>query len=70
MRMLEVISVPEAAKKWSISERRVQKLCEENRIPGVAKFSRMWLIPKDAEKPADGRLRNKKSNKLQEENIS
>ncbi len=68
--MLEVISVPEAAKKWSISERRVQKLCEENRIPGVAKFSRMWLIPKDVEKPADGRLRNKKSNKLQEENIS
>ena len=56
--------------EWSISERRVQKLCEENRIPGVAKFSRMWLIPKDAEKPADGRLRNKKSNKLQEENIS
>lgn len=68
--MLEFISAPEAAKKWGISERRVQKLCEENRIPGVAKFSRMWLIPKDAEKPADGRLRNKKSNKLQEENIS
>ena len=68
--MLEVISAPEAAKKWGISERRVQKLCEENRIPGVAKFSRMWLIPKDAEKPADGRLSNKKSNKLQEENIS
>ncbi len=34
------------------------------------KFSHMWLIPKDAEKPADGRLRNKKSNKLQEGNIS
>ena len=68
--MLEFISTPEAAKKWGISERRVQKLCEENRIPGAAKFSRMWLIPKDAEKPADGRLRNKKSNKLQEENIS
>ena len=45
--MLEYISAPEAAKKWGISERRVQKLCEENRIPGVAKFSRMWLIPKD-----------------------
>lgn len=57
--MLEYISAPEAAKKWSISERRVQKLCEENRIPGVAKFSRMWLIPKDAEKPTDKR---KKSN--------
>ena len=53
--MLEYISAPEAAKKWGISERRIQKLCEENRIPGVAKFSRMWLIPKDAEKPVDGR---------------
>ena len=28
--MLEYISAPEAAKKWGISERRVQKLCEEN----------------------------------------
>lgn len=42
-KMLEYISAPEAAKKWGISERRVQKLCEENRIPGVAKFSRMWF---------------------------
>ena len=53
------ISAPEAAKKWGISERRVQKLCEENRIPGVAKFSRMWLIPKDAEKPTDGRYKKR-----------
>lgn len=53
--MLEYMSAPEAAEKWGISERRVQKLCEGNRIPGIAKFSRMWLIPKDAEKPADGR---------------
>ena len=55
MRMLEYISAPEAAKKWGISERRVQKLCEENRIPGVAKFSRLWLIPK----PADGRYKKR-----------
>lgn len=53
--MLEYISAPEAAKKWGISERRVQKLCEENRIHGVVKFSRMWLIPKEAAKPADKR---------------
>ena len=56
--MLEYISAPEAAKKWGISERRVQKLCEENRIPDVAKFSRMWLIQKDAEKPVDGRRKS------------
>ena len=33
---MEYMSCPEAAKKWEISERRVQKLCEENRIPGVS----------------------------------
>ena len=43
------------AKKWEISERRVQKLCEENRIPGVSKIGYMWLIPKNAEKPKDNR---------------
>ncbi len=54
---MEYMTCPEAAKKWGISERRVQKLCEEKRIPGVAKFSRMWLIPKNAEKPVDGRTK-------------
>lgn len=54
---MEYISTLEAAKKWGISERRVQKLCEENRIPGVVRFSRMWLIPKDAEKPTDRRIK-------------
>ena len=48
-------SAPGSSKKWGISERRVQKLCEGNHIPGVAKFSRLWLIPKDAEKPTDKR---------------
>lgn len=52
---MEYMSCPEAAKKWGISERRVQILCTENRIPGVSKLGYMWLIPKDAEKPTDGR---------------
>ena len=55
---MDYISCAEAAKKWSISERRVQKLCEVGRIPGAVKFSRVWLIPKDAEKPVDGRRKN------------
>jgi len=54
---MEYISAPEAAEKWGISERRVQKLCEEKRIPGVARFSRMWLIPKDTDKPVDKRYK-------------
>ena len=52
---MEYMSAPEAAKKWGISERRVQKLCEEHRILGASKLGYMWLIPKDAEKPADAR---------------
>jgi hypothetical protein len=51
------ISVKGAAEHWGISERRVQKLCEENRIPGAIRFVRVWAIPKGAEKPADARLK-------------
>ena len=53
--MFEYMTVQEAEKLWEISERRIQKLCEENRIDGVVRLSRVWLIPKDAQKPADGR---------------
>lgn len=55
---MEYMSCPEAAKIWGISERRVQKLCEVGRISGAVKFSRVWLIPKDTEKPVDGRRKN------------
>lgn len=53
--MFEYMTVQEAAKKWDLSERRVQKLCAENRIDGVIHLSRIWLIPQSAEKPADKR---------------
>ena len=53
--MFEYMTVQEAAKKWELSERRVQKLCAENRINGVIHLSRIWLIPQNAEKPADKR---------------
>ena len=54
---MQYMSCPESAKIWGISERRVQKLCEENRIPGVSKIGYMWLIPKNSEKPIDKRLK-------------
>ena len=57
---MDYISVKVASEKWSISERRIQKLCEENRIAGTLKFGRAWMIPKDAEKPSDGRSLAKK----------
>lgn len=55
---MEYMSAPQAAEKWGISERRVQILCKENRIPGASKLGYMWLIPKDAEKPVDGRRKS------------
>ena len=60
--MFEYMTVQEAAKLWEISERRIQKLCEENRIDGVVRLSRVWLIPKDAKKPADGRIKENRKN--------
>lgn len=58
--MFDYMTVQEAAKLWGISVRRVQKLCEGNRIAGVVRLPRAWLIPKDAEKPADGRRKETK----------
>ena len=56
--MFDYISVKQVAEKWGISERRIQKLCEEKRIKGALRFGHAWAIPKDADKPAD--LRKKR----------
>lgn len=57
--MFEYISVKDAAAEWNISERRVQKLCEGNRIEGVIRFGHSWMIPRKAQKPSDLRKRRK-----------
>lgn len=57
---MEYISVKEASLKWGISERRIQRLCSESRVAGAIRFSRVWMIPKDAEKPADARTREER----------
>ena len=58
--MFEYMTVQEAAKEWRLSERRVQKLCAENRIDGVVHLSRVWLIPKGTEKPIDARRKKRR----------
>ena len=55
MPQIQYISASEAAEKWGISHRRVITLCRENRIPNVAMLGNMWIIPRDAKKPTDGR---------------
>ena len=54
---MEFMSVRNAASLWNLSERWVQKLCEEGRIEGVQRFGRSWMIPKAAAKPRDLRRR-------------
>lgn len=53
---MNYISVKDASIKFGVSERRVQKLCETNRIDGAQMISGVWVIPEDAEKPNDERL--------------
>lgn len=53
---MDYISVKEAANKFDISQRRVQKLCESNRIDGCKMLSGVWLIPDTATKPCDERF--------------
>lgn len=50
---MDFISAKEAADKWGVSLRWVQKLCDEKRIDGVQRFGRSYMIPKDAKRPSD-----------------
>ena len=57
--MFEYMTAGEAAELWKISVRRVQRLCRENRIDGVLNVNRVWLIPKNSQKPADARFKSR-----------
>lgn len=49
----DYISVAEAARRWGVTPRQVQRLLAEKRIPGARRHGRAWLIPRTADKPAD-----------------
>ena len=53
--MFEYVTAQEAAEKWNVSLRWVQRLCKANRIKGVLYINRIWLIPIGTDKPADAR---------------
>ncbi|NLJ55808.1 MAG: DNA-binding protein [Firmicutes bacterium] len=57
---MDYLSAKETAEKWNISRRRVQILCGEGRVEGAFKLSDVWVIPKDAKKPADRRKTKKR----------
>lgn len=49
--MVEYRSVAETAERWDLTVRRVQILCNQNRVSGAIKQSGIWLIPYWAKKP-------------------
>jgi len=53
---MEYITAYEAAEKWGVTPRQVQRLLAAGRIPGARKQGRDYRIPADAEKPGDLRL--------------
>lgn len=57
---MEILTIKEASSLWGISVRRIAVLCNEGRIVGAKKIAGAWLLPKDAEKPADARIRSGK----------
>lgn len=57
---MDYISIAQAAEKWGLSRRRVLTLCTQGRIPGVDRLGSVWMIPCDAVKPADARIKSGK----------
>ena len=56
--MSGVMLVKEAAALWGISDRRVATLCKQGKIKGAVKQGKIWVLPADAEKPADSRVKS------------
>ena len=56
--MAEMMTIHDAVKQWGISKSMLARLCREGRIAGVQKIKGLWMIPADAQYPADARVRS------------
>ncbi len=56
--MSGMMTVKEASKLWGLSNRRVTALCKDDKIKGVRKEGRSWLIPLNTPKPVDHRVKS------------
>jgi hypothetical protein len=67
---MDYITAQQAADKWGVSLRWVQSYLTHGRINGAVRFGRAWMIPKDAEKPIDARVNNKRHIKTEAGGVS
>ena len=58
---MDYMTLKEASEKWGVSVRQINYYCAGGRIPGAVKMTGVWLVPKDADKPIDGRTKQGKA---------
>ena len=54
---MDYMTLKEVAEKWGVTPRRVNYYCDAWRITGAVNMAGVWLIPKNAENPIDGRTK-------------
>ncbi len=54
---MEYFNITETAERWGISSRRLQTLCANGKVEGATRLGKVWMIPKTAQKPLDGRTK-------------
>jgi len=52
---MQYITAAQAAENWNLTVRRVQDMCRSHQIHGAVRWGRDWMIPADADRPADRR---------------
>ena len=60
---MDYMTLKEASEKWGVTPRQINYLWASGRSPGAVKMAGVWLIPKTAEKPVDGRTKQGKVQK-------
>ena len=66
---MDYMTLKEASKIWGVTPRCINYYCSSGRILGAIKMGTIWLIPKNAEKPIDGRTKQGRKLKNAEDTL-
>jgi hypothetical protein len=65
--VMDWMTTKEASALWGISTRRIQILCDNDKVEGAQRLGNIWVIPKGTAKPIDGRTKEAKANNKNED---
>ena len=66
---MDYMTLKEASKIWGVTPRWINYYCSSGRILGAIKMGTIWLIPKNAEKPIEGRTKQGRKLKNAEDTL-